>query len=429
MIARIRTLIAALALVSVVALVGATPALAGHDDDPRSQHLHPLGHIEEEASLLNPADNGANIHTDIAFWGKYAFQGSWLGINVRDISAPGKPKPVSSVSCTGNQGDVIIWDDILVRSWNSPATAGATCDGVPVPMGFEGLHIFDASDVTDLQLIAGVELECGSHTASVVPDLDNDRLLIYNSGSSSACEGIDIVEIPLDNPAAAAQINFVALERDCHDIGIILGDAMMAACAGDDGYAALDLSASVENPSPLYERSVDGVGIGHSAAFTWDGEIIIFGHEPGGGVASNCETTNPDTDKTYFFFDAATGDEVGTWVLPRAQGPTENCTLHNLNVVPLRSGRYVLVHGSYQSGTSVVDFTDPRNAVELAFSDPPPVDPIDIAGAWSSYWYNNFIYETNITEGLNVFRYSGNPTAGALRLDHLNPQTQMFTID
>ena len=41
---------------------------------------------------------------------------------------------------------------------------------------------------------------------------------------------------------------------------------------------------------------------------------------------------------------------------------------------------------------------------------------------------DNFIYETNITEGLNIFRYSGNETAGAMRLDHLNPQTQMFTI-
>ncbi len=98
-------------------------------------------------------------------------------------------------------------------------------------------------------------------------------------------------------------------------------------------------------------------------------------------------------------------------------------------MVPIRGGNYVLVHGSYQSGTSVVDFTDPANPVELAYSDPPAIDPLDLGGAWSSYWYNNFIYETNITEGLNIFRYSGSETAGAMRLDHLNPQTQMFTID
>jgi hypothetical protein len=39
-----------------------------------------------------------------------------------------------------------------------------------------------------------------------------------------------------------------------------------------------------------------------------------------------------------------------------------------------------------------------------------------------------FIYETNITEGLNIFRFSGRQTAGAIGLGHLNPQTQEFTI-
>jgi hypothetical protein len=76
----------------------------------------------------------------------------------------------------------------------------------------------------------------------------------------------------------------------------------------------------------------------------------------------------------------------------------------------------------------VVDFTDPANPKELAWSDPPPIVPTDLGGAWSSYWYNNFIYETNITEGLNIFRFSGKETAGAMRLSHLNPQTQEFTI-
>jgi hypothetical protein len=237
-----------------------------------------------------------------------------------------------------------------------------------------------------------------------VPDPANNRLLIYNSGAASACEGLEIVDIPLSDPGSASQANFVELERDCHDIGVILGDAMMAACAGDDGFAVLNLRTSLENPSVLYEKSVPNVTVGHSAAFTWDGEVIVFGHEPGGGVRASCQSSSADSDKSYFFFESATGNPLGTWKLPRAQSATENCTLHNLNVVPLRSGRYVLVHGSYQSGTSVVDFTDPANPVELAYSDPPPIDPIDI------------------------FRYSGRETAGAMRLDHLNPQTQEFTI-
>ncbi len=408
----------------------ALPAAAGHDDDPSTENLHPMGHIEEPASLFYPGSNefGANIHTDIAFWGKYAFQGSWLGFNIRDIRAPGNPRQVSFTPCGGNQGDVLVWEDVLVRSWNSPAGAGASCDGQPVPQGFEGLHVFDISDYDDPQLIAAVELDCGSHTATAVPDPDNDRLLVYNSGSSHLCMGIDVVEVPLGEPAAASQINFVDLDRDCHDIGVILGDAMKAACAGDDGYALVDLSASLEDPTWVYSRSVEGVGIGHSATFSWDGEIVIFGHEPGGGVQAQCQDSSPDVNKTMFFFDAATGDELGGWVLPRPQAATENCTIHNYAAVPLRSDEYVVVHGSYQSGVSVVDFNDPSHPVELAYSDPAPIDPPDLGGSWSAYWYNGFIYETNITEGLNIFRFSGNQTAGAMRLPYLNPQTQMFTI-
>ncbi len=424
----------------LLALTPLSSATAGHDDDPRTKNLHPMGHIEEPASLLNATVGNPNIHTDIAFWGKYAFQGTWLGFNIRDISAPGNPKQVSFTSCQGNQGDVVVWDNILVRSWNSPAGAGLTCDGEPVPIGFEGLHIFDITDKKDPALIAAVQTPCGSHTATGVPDLDNNRLLIYNSGSSDACLGIDIVEVPLDNPAAASYLRFEdAGGRDCHDTGVILGDAMLAACAGDDGFTLWTLTGagSLTDPAQLLSIEVPGVGIGHTAAFSYDGSVLIFGHEPGGGVVANCQAGNPDSDKSMFFFDTTTGDLLGTWVLPRNQTAQENCTIHNLNVVPLPSGKDVVVVGNYQAGTWVVDITDPANAVTLAWSDPPPapVPPppgdflgLDIVGAWSSYWYNNFIYETNIGEGLNIFRFSGSATAGALQLDHLNPQTQEFTL-
>lgn len=406
-------------------------AQAGHDDDPRTGNLHPMGHIEEPASLFY---GPPNIHTDIAFWGKHAFQGSWLGFNIRDISAPGNPKHVSSTVCEGNQGDVIVWDDVLVRSWNSPASGTQECDGSTVPAGFEGLHVFDISDLSDPVLVGSVDLSaaavgrCGSHTATGVPDLANDRLLVYNNGAG--CHGIDIVAVPLDDPGAAAYIRSEDPGRDCHDTGVILGDAMMAACAGDDGFAVWTLTGSgtLEDPDLMYSKSIPGVSIGHSAMFTWDGEVIVFGHEPGGGVGPFCQASTADLDKSALFFDADTGTQLGMWTLPRPQSATENCTIHNYNIVPMPNGNYILVSGNYQSGTSVVDFTDPANPIEVAYSDPPAIDPIDLGGAWSSYWYNNFIYETNITEGLNIFRFSGSETAGALQLDHLNPQTMEFTL-
>lgn len=439
-----RLLLIAVFSVLLLILVPLAPAGAGHEDDPRTKNLHPVGHIVEPASLLTGAGDG-NIQTDIAFWGKYAFQGTWLGFNIRDISAPGNPKHVSFTRCEGNQGDVVVWDTILVRSWNSPASGSQDCGGSTVPAGFEGLHIFDISNKLNPTLVGSVDLStgavfgrCGSHTATGVPDVTNNRLLVYNSGSQ--CDGIDIVEIPLDNPGAAVYLRTEAAGRNCHDTGVILGDAMMAACAGGDGYTlwALDGPGSLTDPELLLSVVVPGVGIGHSAAFSNDASVLVFGHEPGGGVQANCQAGSPVVDKSYYFFDVATGAQLGSWVLPRPQSDVENCTLHNLNIVPLASGRDVLVHGSYQSGTSIVDFTDPSNAVELAYSDPPAIPPpggpfcgglgCEIGGVWSSYWYNNFIYESNITEGLNIFRFSGSATAGAVRLSHLNPQTQEFTL-
>lgn len=426
-------------------LVFPAAARAGHENDPRTKNLHPLGHIVEPAVLGGFGGADPDIHTDIAFRGRYAFQGNWDGFNVRDISAPGRPRTVSRTFCDGNQGDVLIYRNVLVRSWNTDAGtpgafgAGLTCDGQAVAPGFEGLHVFDISNLRNPDLIGSVELPCGSHTATAVPDPANGRLLVYNSGSGADCPWIDIVEVPLGNPAAAGVVRQEPSGRSCHDTGVILGDANLASCAGGDGFTVWSIGSpgvgTLEDPAQLYSRSVPTVTIGHSAGFTWDGETLIFGHEPGGGVAAECEASDSDEKKSYFFYEARTGAELGRWTLPRAQGPTENCSLHNFNMVPLRNGRDILVHGSYQAGTWVVDITNPASARTLAWSDPPPkpVPPgtpfcCDVTGAWSSYWYNGFIYETNIGEGLNVFRFSGRQTAGALRLPFLNPQTQDFTL-
>jgi hypothetical protein len=180
---------------------------------------------------------------------------------------------------TGNQGDVVVWGDSLVRSWNSPAPAGGAL--------------------------------CGD-------------LFTHNSASSAARQGIDIVEIPLSDPASASVIGFEPANRACHDTAVILGDANLAACAGHDGFTVWSLDeakgGSLDDPEFLYPRVVPGVSVGHSASFSWDGEILVFGHEPcGGGVQARCLEASATVDKTLFFMDAGTGAELGRYVLPRPQ--------------------------------------------------------------------------------------------------------------
>ena len=426
---------------------------AGHTTDP-AVNLAPLGHIQEPAVLGGFGGANPDINTDIAFWGKFAYQGNWDGFSIRDIRNKNNPTTVSRTFCDGNQGDIVVWKNVLVRSWNTPAGspgpfgAGLTCDGQMVPAGFEGLHVFDISNRANPELVADIELSarpqadsfgCGSHTATAVPDPANKRLLVYNSSSTSpACDWIDIISVPLDNPAAASFLRREPSMHTCHDIGVILGDAKKAACAGGTGFRVFSLGGpdggSLVDPLLMHHVDVPTVTVGHSAAFSWDGEIVIFGHEPGGGVAAACEATDPPLDRSFFFYDTDTGALLGTWTLPRAQGPTENCTLHNYNVIPTKK-RNILVSGNYQAGTWVVDFTNPAAAFTVAWSDPPPkpVPPgtifcCDVTGAWSTYWYNRELYESNIGEGLNIWKPLFQQQ-GAINLKRLNPQTQEFSLD
>jgi len=416
-----------------------------------SRNMHFLG-FSAKPNTAEPS----TPNSDLAFRGRYAFQGHYNGFRVVDISSPARPREIAFQECFGNQGDVVVWGNVLIRSWNSPAPAGVTCDGQPVAEGFEGVHIFDISDLRDPRLVGAVETECGSHTATVAPDLRNHRLIVY-SNVSSGCDGIDVIEVPLNNPAGSSLLRVEPLEGPitpgvavgCHDMGVILGKVNLAACASADATNVFDIGAnahpggSVEDPEFLYTIREPGVGDltqgsgrWHSAAFTWDGDVLVLGWEPGGGTAPRCTATGTvlpggvvqtDTHKSAFFYNAHTGAKLGQWVLPRNQTVEENCTIHNYNVVPLRH-RYVLVSGNYQSGISVVDFTRPANAKEIGFADPEPIVPAQLAGDWSTYWYNGRIYESDITRGLLIWNLSDRATADAKRLPYLNPQTQEFSL-
>ena len=116
----LRLLVPAMLVIGIVAFPLA--AGAGHENDPRTPNLKPMGHIFEPASLLNPAIGNPDIHTDIAFWGKFAIQGNWDGFNIRNISSANNPRQVSRTFCDGNQGDVIIWDVDTTGPNTAPST-------------------------------------------------------------------------------------------------------------------------------------------------------------------------------------------------------------------------------------------------------------------------------------------------------------------
>jgi hypothetical protein len=477
-----------------------------------TDNLRPIGFSARTVPLDNFRPRAGVYNSDLAFWGETAIQGTYAGFRMVDIDDPDDPREIvdwedcaSPTNTVGNQGDVIAWGrrgsrrpELIIRSWNSPTPAprenfnnpaspeipagdprrltqpGAFCGDWPMfrvagtpthpvnppatDRGQEGVHIIDVSDPEEPNVVAFVDLPCGSHTETLVPDLRNDRLLVYSNPSSGTvfgspapgvepvhCNGFDIVEVPLDDPSEASYLRFVptghpddppAELHPCHDTGVILGDVNRVACAGGSGPSVWtidpDEGGSKDNPMFLYHRDL-GTQIGHSASFSWDGEVLIFGHEPGGGTQARCQATSSVLDRTLFFLDAATGETLAEFLHPRPQTELENCTWHNYNVVPLKRGK-VLVAGNYQSGISVVDFSDPRAPEEIAYADPAPlVDPnppvgIEGGGDWSSYWYDGHIYEGDMTRGLIVWKLKDRAVRGAKKLGRLNPQTQEFSI-
>jgi hypothetical protein len=403
------------------------------------------------------------INSDLAFQGNYAYQGTYTGFRIIDISNPAAPvEKVNYTGCTTGQGDVVVHKNILVRSWDAPVTAGGAatqaCGGELMGQGFEGINIFDVADPANpvykgklrFTTADNPDTGCGSHTATAVPHDASNTLYIYNGGSNGACTWMDVIKIPMDAPQNASIVNRAMAGRQCHDNTVLINGAnSFASCAGGNGISMFKFDATIdpmaeggiEKPTLLWSKRMpndtvpnnQAVSIGHSAAFAYDGQTVVFGWEPGGGTSPQCQVTSSALAKTLFFMDTVTGETKGTLLHPRHQSAQENCTWHNFNTVPTKGGNY-LVSGNYQAGIIVVDYSNPAAPEAIAQADPTPLPKTPTGGDpdggdWSTYWYNGKIYESDIYRGMMVWDLDNTYTDRANTVTVSNPQTQIGLIN
>jgi hypothetical protein len=293
----------------------------------------------------------------------------------------------------------------------------------------------------------------GSHTHSLVPSKTNPGILyVYGSGTggvrsteelagctdadpkddpNTALFSIDVIEVPLANPAAAKIVNRPRIFSDtqtgaiaglwpggthgdgtqsssvtnrCHDITVYPEMNLAAgACAGNG--ILLDITDPV-NPKRIDQVSDINFAFWHSATFNNDGTKVIFTDEWGGGTSPRCRETDLPSWGANAIFEIRDGKMIfrSYYKLPAAQTEFENCVAHNGSLIPV-PGRDIKVQAWYQGGVSVFDFTDATRPVEIAFFDRGPVfaDKLVTAGYWSTYWYNGFIYGSEIARGVDVF--------------------------
>ena len=161
------------------------------------------------------------------------------------------------------------------------------------------------------------------------------------------------------------------------------------------------------NPVRLDQVVDENFAYWHSATFNNDGSKVIFTDEWGGGSRPRCRETDLPTWGADAIFDIVDRELHfrSYYKMPAPQTEVENCVAHNGSFIPV-PGRDIMAQAWYQGGMSVFDFTDSANPVEIAFFDRGPLDSTQLitGGYWSTYWYNGYIYGTEIARGIDVFR-------------------------
>jgi hypothetical protein len=476
---------------SLVLVCGVMPLMATAQSDPRvglapgyipwssaSSNLELLDSDRRVAPFDSPVDGFSGIgfaNSDLAFSGDNAIVGSFNGFQVYDISDPTDPELRSSFVCPGGQGDPSVYGNLLfvsveeARGRTDCGTQGTV--GAVDPNRFRGVRIFDISDIDNPVQLPGVQLCRGSHTHTLVEDPDDpNNIYVYNSGTSSVrpaeelagCENaaltkdpvttgnptqwrIDVIKVPLANPAAAAVVSqpriftdpatgaFNGLQNtlagELHPASSVYGPTPYSpvpntnTCHDVTNYPKLELVAGAcqgngilldvsdpEKPVRLDAVSDPNFSYWHSATFSNDGSKVMFTDEWGGGTAARCRVTDRPEWGADAFFDIVDRKMQfrSYYKLPVPQTNQENCVAHNSSIIPVPN-RDIMTQAWYQGGVSVIDFTDTANPVEIAYFDRGPIstatspNALNLGGLWSTYWYNGQIYGTEIARGFDTF--------------------------
>jgi len=219
----------------------------------------------------------------------------------------------------------------------------------------------------------------------------------------------------------------------CHDI--TLYPEIGLAGGACEGYGLLlDISDPV-NPKRIDAVADSNFAYWHSATFSNDGNKVLFTDEWGGGGQPKCRESDPMEwgANAIFTIDNGKMNFKDYYKLSAAQTSEENCVAHNGSLIPV-PGRDIMVQAWYQGGISIFDWTNPENAVEIAYHDRGPVSPdqMQMGGSWSVYWYNGAIVSSEIARGLDIFALEASPylteneieAANSVKLDYLNAQGQ-----
>jgi len=224
----------------------------------------------------------------------------------------------------------------------------------------------------------------------------------------------------------------------CHDITVYPAVGLAGGACG--GYGLLLDISDVKNPKRVFAAADSNMSFWHSATFTNDGSKMLFSDEWGGGSAPRCRSTDHyewGSDALFTVDGKKSLTFKSYYKMPAAQTNLENCVAHNGSLVPI-PGRDIMVQSWYQGGVSIFDWTDPSHPKEIAYQDRGPIDGAvqGNGGTWSVYWYNGYMYSSEIARGLDVFELQPSAyisqneidAAKTVKFDYLNVQGQQKLV-
>jgi hypothetical protein len=406
-------------------------------------------------NLLFVSAEGAGNRNDCGKGGVQDPKDHMTGIRIYDVSNPSAPKLIKNVqTCKGSHTHTVI----------------------PSPTDKKIVYIYVSG-----QQAARPETELAGCKNGTDP-----------ADPTNSLYQLDIIKVPLDHPEQAAVIPgariFTGLEgapacitfcapadtrrpaggrgrgraagdsanpasttlntgpRNCHDVTAYPAMHLLAAACSSHA-----IMVDISNPEKPVRLSAitdtNNFQSRHTSGFSNDGKKTLWTDEWGGGTGPMCQagsimelggntivTATADykklTQRAYF-------------KLPTAQSAQENCVSHNGGLIPV-PGRDLYVQGWYQGGVDVMDFTDADHPTEIAYFDRGPIDePNDttnannrsrytIGGSWGAYYWNGYVYSSELDRGFDIFELTPSPQLSAnelaaaklVTLKEYNPQSQ-----
>jgi LVIVD repeat len=487
-----------MAMVLLVSVASAQPQLPTPDDRSALaaglenpgvavKGMNLLAHVNKQPGFFDPANPGSFgfANSDMAFQGDFGFVGNFNGFQIYNVANPANPTFLTQVVCPGGQGDLSVYKNLLFMSVEE-SRARVDCGTNPqVGTRFQGVRIFDISNIASPVQVAAVQTCRGSHTHTFVDDeRDRRNVYIYVQGTAgvrpaATMEGcnnnpangenpsrwrIEVIKVPVATPQNAAVVAEARLFADpatgaidglqnapqtpLHPSGTPWGPTPITdACHDITVYERIDLAAGacegngilIDISKPAQPRRIDAVAdplyaYWHGATFSNDGKTVVFTDEWGGGTAARCRAQDDLRWGGNSVYDIVKGKLVfrSYYKIPTVQTTVENCVSHIPSLVPV-PGRDIFVQAWYQGGASLVDFSDSSNLREIGYFDRGPIGPsLVLGGLWSTYWYNGATYGSEIARGFDSFGLT--PTADLtaneikaaqeVEFDRLNVQSQ-----